>query len=148
MNHNYYCLHTSVSWLPRPQFIYIYIYIYNNLLNNSTYGKGKNLSNSKIKIYNESLSRGKIYIGKKKKRPTLSHQLKKNQQIHNRLVKRKKHRKLLLSYKCKKCSILSRAKQFRLSGSFGYLIGFRYPDELLRRNCSRLVPDSRNNFYH
>ena len=32
----------------------------NNLLNTSTYGKGiKTASNSKIKIYNESLSRGK-----------------------------------------------------------------------------------------
>ena len=40
----------------------------------------KNLaSDLKMKIYNESLSRGKIYIyiGKKKKRPTLSYQLKK-----------------------------------------------------------------------
>ena len=48
-------------------------------MNNTTYSKGKkNASNSKIKIYNESLSRGKniIYIGKKKKRPTLSYQLK------------------------------------------------------------------------
>ena len=36
--------------------------------------------------------------------------------------------------------------QFRLSGSPGYLVGIRYPDEPLRRNCSRLVPDSRNNF--
>ena len=56
---------------------YIYIYIYNNLLNNSTYGKGKvPASNSKIKICNESLSRGKkyIYIGGKKERPTLSYQ--------------------------------------------------------------------------
>ena len=25
---------------------------------------------------------------------------------------------------------------------------YRYPDEPLRRNCSRLVPDSRNNLYH
>ena len=44
-------------------------HIINNLLNNSTYGKGKkNASNSKIKIYNKSLSREKyIYIlGKKK----------------------------------------------------------------------------------
>ena len=32
--------------------------------------------------------------------------------------------------------------QFRLSDSSGYLI----PDEPLRRNCSRLVPDSWNNF--
>ena len=51
-------------------------------MNNSTYGKGKKpASNSKIKIYNESLSRGKkIYIlekKKEKKMPTLSYQLKK-----------------------------------------------------------------------
>ena len=45
---------------------HIYIYILNNLLNNSTYGKGKkNASNSKIKIYNESLSRGKNIYWKK-----------------------------------------------------------------------------------
>ena len=41
MNHNYYCLHTSVQWPPRSQFkyeetckganIYIYIYIYSKL---------------------------------------------------------------------------------------------------------------------
>ena len=38
MNHNYYCLHTSVQRLPRPQFIYeeacneyIYIYIYHHV---------------------------------------------------------------------------------------------------------------------
>ena len=29
-----------------------------------------------------------------------------------------------------------------------YIVGIRYPDEPLRRNCSRLVPDSRNNFCH
>ena len=39
-------------------------------------------------------------------------------------------------------------QQFRQSGSSGYLVGIRYPDEPLRRNCSRLVPDSRNNFCH
>ncbi len=37
-------------------------------MNNSTDGNGKNASNSKIKIYNESLSRRKnLYIGKKRK---------------------------------------------------------------------------------
>ena len=36
-----------------------------------------------------------------------------------------------------------------ISGTSGYLsVGIRYPDELLRRNCSRLVPDSRNNSCH
>ena len=61
-----------------------------------------------MKIYNESLSRGKniywkkIYIGKKKKRPTLSYQLKKNQKTRNWLVKKKKKTPLgLLSYNAK-----------------------------------------------
>ena len=44
--------------------IYIYIYIYIYILNNSPYGK-KSGSDLKMKIYNESLSRGKKYIGKK-----------------------------------------------------------------------------------
>ena len=72
--------------------MYVCIYILNKLLNNSTYGKGKNASNSKIKIYNESLFRGKIYVGKKEK-VNLVTPIEKNQQIRNRLVKRKKHRK-------------------------------------------------------
>ena len=72
--------------------------------------ENKNASNSKIKIYDESLSRGKnIYIGKKEK-GTFVTPIQKNQEIRYRLVKRKKQRKLLLSYKYKKCSILSRAK--------------------------------------
>ena len=50
--------------LPNSMSIYIYIYI----LNNSPYGKKKNLaSDLKMKIYNESLSMGKKYIGKKEK---------------------------------------------------------------------------------
>ena len=53
-------------------YIYIYIYILNNLLNYSTYGKGKKpASNSKIKIYNESLSRGKNIQRKKKEKANL-----------------------------------------------------------------------------
>ena len=81
-------------------------------MNNSTYGKEKDpASNLKIKIYNESLSRGTyIYIGKKKKRPTLSHQLKNLTDTQSIGQKKKKHSKLLLSYECKKCSILSRPK--------------------------------------
>ena len=66
-----------------------------NLLNNSTYGKGKKpASNLKIKIYNESLSRGiyiyiYIYIEKKKKeKANLVTPIEKNQQIRNRSVKR------------------------------------------------------------
>ena len=66
---------TSTTWW------WWYIYIY--LLNNTPYGKKKTASDLKMKIYNKSLSRGKkiywkkMYIGKKKKRPTLSYQLKK-----------------------------------------------------------------------
>ena len=58
----------------------------------------------KMKIYKESLSRGKnIYIGKKKekKRPTLSYQLKKNQKTRNWLIKRKKPPLWLLKYNAK-----------------------------------------------
>ena len=118
-----------VNWYPYFRGLYIYIYIYNNLLNNRTYGKGKKpTSNSKIKIYNESLSREiYIYWKKKKKRPTVSHQLKKINRYAIAWSKETKHRKLLLSYKYKKCSILSRESgtnllQFRLSCSSGYLI--------------------------
>ena len=75
--------------------IYIYIYILNNLLNNSTYGKGKKpASNSKINIYNKSLSRGKIYIywKKKKKMPIWSYQLKTVNIYATDWSKEKKHR--------------------------------------------------------
>ena len=89
----------------------------------------------------------------------MSHQLKKINRYAIDWSKEKKHRKLPLSYKYKKCSILSRAKQlqtlfresgsnlqqFRLSISPRYLIPTSYPDEPLWRNCSWLVPDSRNN---
>ena len=54
----------------------------NILLNNITYGKGKKpASNSKIKIYNESMSRGKyiyICIGKKKEKANLVTPIEKN----------------------------------------------------------------------
>ena len=65
--------------------------------------KKNTASDLKMKIYNESLSRGKnIYIGKKKKKmPTLSYQLKKNQKTRNWLVKRKKTPFGLLSYNAK-----------------------------------------------
>ncbi len=66
------------------------MYILNNLVNKSTYSKGKKTArNSKIKIYNESLSRGKKLLEKKEK-ANLVTPIEKNQQIRNRLVKRKK----------------------------------------------------------
>ena len=78
-------------------------------MTNSTNGKGKTASNSKIKIYNKSRSRGKMYIyvyiyiyWEKKKRPTLSYQLKKNQQIRNWLVKRKKNTVIAAKLQVKK----------------------------------------------
>ena len=63
-------------------------------------------SDLKMKMYYELLSRGKIYFGKniywkKKKRPTLSYELKKNQKTRNWLVKRKKTPFGLLSYNAK-----------------------------------------------
>ena len=74
-------------------------------MNSSTYSKEKKTtSNSKIKIYNESLSREKksIYIGKKKEKANLVTKIEKNQLMRNRLViRKKKHQKLLLSYKFK-----------------------------------------------
>ena len=62
-------------------------------MNTSTYAKGKkNASNSKIKIYNEPLSRGKNYIyWNKKEKANLVIPIEKNQQMCNRLVKKKKH---------------------------------------------------------
>ena len=72
------------SHLTKQKRIYIYIKL-NNLLNNSTYGKGKKPArNSKIKIYNESLSRGNIYIYllEKKEKTNLVIPIEKNQQIH------------------------------------------------------------------
>ena len=57
-----------IIYMHKSIYIYIYIYILNDLLNNSTLRQvKKNASNSKIKIYQESLSRGEIYIGKKRK---------------------------------------------------------------------------------
>ena len=47
---------------------------------------------------------------------------------------------------------LCRIREFRaIRTSWWYIlnnerVGIRYPDESLRRNCSRLVPNSRNNF--
>ena len=68
-------------------------------------------SDLKIKIYNESLSRGKIYIGKKyifekKKGPTLSYQLKKIKR-HAIVWSKEKNTVRVAKLQCKKCSILS-----------------------------------------
>ena len=64
----------------------------------------KPASDLKMKIYNESLSRGKIYIlEKKKEKPTLSYQLKKIKDTQL-LVKRKKPVRAA-KLQCKKCSI-------------------------------------------
>ena len=68
--------------------------------------------NLKMKICNESLSREKIYIGKKEKekneeKANLVIPIEKNQ---NGRSKEKKTPLGLLSYNAKKCSILSRAK--------------------------------------
>ena len=85
--------------------IYIYVYIYINILNNSPYGKKKKqkkdpASDLNIKIYNESLSRGNIYIGKKEK-ANLVIPIEKNQKTHNWMAKRKKKPLRLLSYNAK-----------------------------------------------
>ena len=81
-------------------------------MNNSTYGKEKkNSKKFEDKKYTTNYCLGEkyIYIGKKKEKANLVIPIEKNQQIRNRLVKRKNAVKLL-SYKCKKCSVLSRAK--------------------------------------
>ena len=50
-------------------------------------------------------------LGRKKKKPTVSDQLKKkSRDMQSVGQKKKKHRKMLLSYKYKKCLILGRAK--------------------------------------
>ena len=59
----------------------------------------KTASGLKMKIFKESLSRGKIYIGKKKKRPTLSFEKKSKD---TQLVGQKEEEPLgLLSYNAK-----------------------------------------------
>ena len=82
-------------------------------MNNSTYFKGKKpASNSKIKIYNESLSRGKkdIYIGKKEKANLVIPIEKKSTDM--RLIGQKKKNTVIAAQLQvqKKCLILSRAK--------------------------------------
>ena len=69
-----------------PYIIYIYIYIYIYAL----IVRKKPASDLKMKIYNESLSRGKNYILEKK--ANLAILIGKNQKTCNWLVKRKKHR--------------------------------------------------------
>ena len=74
----------------------------------------KTVSDLKMKIFNKSLSRGKIYSGKniywkKKKRPTLSYKLKKIKRLPIGWLKEKNTvRAAKLQYKM--CSILSKAK--------------------------------------
>ena len=99
---------------------------------------------------------GKKYIlekniyWKKKKRPTLSYQLKKK--IKRHAIGRSKEKKTalgLLSYNAK-----SAQYQIEQNSNGNYLVsqeltfscGIRYPDEPLRRNYSRLVPDSLSNY--
>ena len=81
-----------------PPYIYIYINIFTNFLTKSTYGERQNEKNPP-EFEDENISRITVR-GKKKK---------------------KTHRKMLLSYKYKKCSILGRAKLlqnlFRESGT-------------------------------
>ena len=77
-------------------------------MNNSTYDKEKRpASNWKIKIYNESLSWGKIYILGKKSQPYHTN-WKKSTDMQS--IGQKKKRQLLLRFMYKKCSILIRAK--------------------------------------
>ena len=95
--------------------MYIYIYILTNLQSTSIHDdkekEKKPCQNSEITNL-ESLpgEKRKKLLGEKKKRPTLSDQLKKNQEICNQLVKRTKtHHKMLQCYNYKKYSILNRA---------------------------------------
>ena len=75
--------------------IYIYIYILNNLLTNNTNSKGKKPAiNWRIKIYNESMSRGKyIYILKKKEKANLVIPIEKKSTNTQLIGQKKKHRK-------------------------------------------------------
>ena len=86
----------------------------------------------------------------------MSHQLKKNQEICNQLVKRKRKP----TVKCCNVTITESAQykvgpitkikspvgsilqKFRLTGSSGNLVGTRFPDEPVRRNISRIGPTS------
>ena len=73
--------------------------------------KKKLASDLRMKVYNESVSRGKIYIGKKKKeKANLVIPIEKNQKTCNWLVRRKKNIAKATNLQCKKCSILSKAK--------------------------------------
>ena len=70
----------------------------------------KTASDLKMKIYNESLSRGKkIYIGKKRKGQLchINWEKSKDAQL---VGQKKKNTVWTANLQCKKCSILSRAK--------------------------------------
>ena len=73
-------------------YIYIYIYIYTNLISTSIHGtRKKNRQEQEIRT-SRITARGKkkkYYRSKRKKRPTSSDPLKKNQGICNQLFKRK-----------------------------------------------------------
>ena len=85
---------------------YIYIYIMIPLM-----VRKNPASDLKMKIYNESLSRGKIYIlEKKKEKANLVIPIEKSQKTRNWLVKRKRNTVRAAKLQCKKCSILSSAK--------------------------------------
>ena len=71
----------------------------------------KKESDLKMKIYNESLSRGKNCLFEKKEKANLVIPIEKIQKTRNWLVKRKKNTVRAAKLKWKKCSILSRAKK-------------------------------------
>ena len=90
-------------------------YIYICILNNRPYGKEKNsASDLKMKIYNESLSRGKIYwkkyIWEKKEKANLVITIEKKIKSHAIGWAKEKNTVRAAKLQCKKCSILSRAK--------------------------------------
>ena len=91
--------------------IYIYIYIYKMI---ALMVKKKPASDLKRKIFNESLSRGKIYIGKKyileKRKSQPCHANWKKSKDSQLVGQKKKNTVRAAKLQCKKCSILSRAK--------------------------------------
>ena len=90
-----------------PNSVYLYIYIYKII---ALMVRKKILaSDLKMKIYNESLSRGKnIYWGKKRKGQPYHTNWKKSR--HAIGWSKEKNIVRAVKLKCKKCSILSRAK--------------------------------------
>ena len=64
-------------------------------------------SDLKMKIYNESLSRGKIYIGKKKRKGQPCHTNGKKSKDAKLIGQKKKTTVRATKLQCKTCSILS-----------------------------------------